>query len=86
MKGTCEKLSFFSFWDLGDEREGGNLGLANGDYKVGVKDLIAEVEANSVHKLVLEDNHWVGIANGGLDQTPRVFGRVGGHHLGNMKK
>ena len=54
-----------------------NFGLANGQHKVVLQDGVRDVKGLSVHDLVLEDDDWVRVANGGLEETFGVLGRPG---------
>ena len=50
-----------------------NLCFANGKHKVLVHDLRIDIELNTVHHLVLEENDGVIIANRCLEQTSGIF-------------
>lgn len=70
---------------VGDDGEVGaltlDLGLADGDEEILGLSGLGEVEGGTVHELILQDNHGVGITDGGLEETLAVLGAPGGDDL-----
>ena len=56
-------------------------GLANGEDEAWVEDLLVNVKVLAVSDLVLQEHNWVGIPDGGLQQTLAVLSVIGGQNL-----
>ena len=57
------------------------LALADGDGKVLVQDLLVHSKLGAVQDLVLQEDHWIWVADGGFQETSCVLSIVGGNDL-----
>ncbi len=46
-----------------------DFGLSDWQHEVALKDLVVDIKGHAVHQLVLEENNWVGVANGSLKRN-----------------
>lgn len=58
-----------------------HLGFADGEHKVGVKNLIGHLERQAVEQLVLQKHHWIIVTDSCLQEASTVLRREGGDHL-----
>ena len=50
-----------------------DFGLSDWQHEVVLENLVVDVEGHSVHQLVLEENNWIGVANGSLETIIWLF-------------